>query len=130
MTMLPTVICSFSTIPMVMPNGMFHKSRLNNSKMCMKTQKIWITKTFLRKKNKVGGITHLHFKLYYEASVLKNSMVQAQKQTHGSMEQNREPGNEPTIIWSTNLWQWGKNIQKEKDSFLKKWCWGNRTDTC
>ena len=114
MTMLPTVICSFNTIPMVMPNGVFHKSRWNNSKICMKTQKTWITKTFLRKKNKVGGIIHLHFKVYYEASVIKNSVVQAQKQTHRSMEQNKEPGNESTVIWSTNLWQRRQKYMKRK----------------
>ena len=32
----------------------------------------------------------------------QNSMVLAQKQTHRSMEQNREPKNEPTLIWSIN----------------------------
>ena len=29
-----------------------------------------------------------------------NSMVLAQKQTHSSMEQNREPRNKPTYLWS------------------------------
>ena len=33
----------------------------------------------------------------------QDSMVLAQKQTNMSMEQNREPRNEPTAIWSTNL---------------------------
>ena len=32
-------------------------------------------------------------------------MVLAQKGTHISMEQNREPRNEPTLIWSINLRQ-------------------------
>ena len=33
----------------------------------------------------------------------QDSMVLAQKQTLISMEQNREPRNGPTSIWSTNL---------------------------
>jgi len=35
----------------------------------------------------------------------QNSMVLAQKETQRSTEQNREPKNEPTIIWSINLLQ-------------------------
>ena len=33
----------------------------------------------------------------------KTSMVLAQKQTHSSIEQNREPRNEPTLTWAINL---------------------------
>ena len=32
-------------------------------------------------------------------------MVLAQKQTHRSKEQNREPRNKPILTWSINLWQ-------------------------
>ena len=41
-------------------------------------------------------------------------MVLAQKQTYGSTEQNSEPRNRPTHLWSINLQQKGKNIQWEK----------------
>ena len=33
----------------------------------------------------------------------QDSMVKAQKQTHGPMEQNREPRNGPSALWATNL---------------------------
>ena len=33
----------------------------------------------------------------------QNSVVLAQRQTHRSMEQNREPRNKPTHKWSINL---------------------------
>ena len=33
----------------------------------------------------------------------EDSMLLAQKHTHKSMEENREPRNGPTNIWSTNL---------------------------
>ena len=32
-------------------------------------------------------------------------MVLAQKQTYGLIEQNREPRNKPTYLWSVNLWE-------------------------
>ena len=41
-------------------------------------------------------------------------MVLAQKQTHRSMEQNREPRNGPTNVWPTNLCQNKKEYPMEK----------------
>ena len=41
--------------------------------------------------------------LYYK--YLQNSMVLAWKQTYGSMEENREPKNKLTLLWSINLQQ-------------------------
>ena len=56
-----------------------------------------IVKAILRKKNKAGLETIL------QSYSNQNSMVLAQKQIYGSMEQNREPRNKPTHLWSTNL---------------------------
>ena len=41
----------------------FHRSRTNNSKICVELQKTQIAKGLLRK-NKAGGITFSNFKLY------------------------------------------------------------------
>ena len=67
----------------------------------------------MKKKNKAGGITLPDFKLYYK-SVIKDSMVLAQKQTHRPMEQNREPRNGPSVLWATNLRQSRKKHPVEK----------------
>ena len=40
----------------------------------------------------------------------QTSTVQAQKQTHRSTEQNRDPRNKLTYIWSINRQQRGKKI--------------------
>ena len=54
-------------------------------------------KTILRKKNKATAIMLPAVKLLYKAAVIK-TVILAPKQTHRSMEQNREPSNKPTLI--------------------------------
>ena len=53
----------------------------------------------------------------------------AQKQTLRSTEQNREPRNGQT--YGQRIFdKAGKNIQWNKDSLFRKWCWENWTATC
>ena len=47
-------------------------------------------------------------------------MILTQKKTHRSMEQNREPRNGPTIIWSPNLPQSRKEYPVRKRRFLQQ----------
>ena len=45
------------------------------------------------------------------------------RQTYRPMEQNREPRNKPTHIWSTDLGQKCQEHTMEKYSVFNKWCW-------
>ena len=53
-------------------------------------------------KDKVWEITLSDLKLHYKAVVIK-TVCTGVKQTHRSVEQNREPRNKPVYIWSVNL---------------------------
>ena len=45
------------------------------------------------------------------------------------MEQDKKSRDRPTHLWSLNLWQGGKNIQR-KDRLFKKRHWENWATTC
>ena len=49
----------------------------------------------------------------------------AQKQTHRSMEQNRELRNKPTCVWLINLLERSQEYTTGKDSLFSKCCWKN-----
>ena len=70
-----------------------------------------IAKAILRKKKKAGGI-----KSYSN----QNSVVLIQKQTGGSVEQNREPRNKPTHLQSFNLCQRRQEYTMEKTWSLQQ----------
>ena len=52
-------------------------------------------------------------------------MVLTQKQTHRSMEQNRDPTNKPKHYGQLIYNKGGKNIQWRKGSLFNKWCQEN-----
>ena len=75
----------------------------NNPKICMEPEKTQNSQRNIEKENQGRGHHNTGFQAVLQSCDHQDTMVLAQKQTHRSMEQNREPRNGPSILWSTNI---------------------------
>ena len=69
----------------------------------MEPQKAPNSESNLEKEEKNWRHHNSRFQDILQSCSVQNSIVLAQKQTHRSMEQNRERRNQPTLTWSINL---------------------------
>ena len=68
-SLLPKAI--YRCNPYQATNGIFHRTRTNNFKVCIEEQRPWLAKTALRKKNRAGGIILSDFRVYCKATAVK-----------------------------------------------------------
>ena len=85
-------------------NGTFHRARTNNFTICMEIQKSSNNQSNLKQdwnwRNQPAWLQAL-----LQSHSHQDSMVLAQRQKYRSMEQNRNPRDKPTHLWTPYLWQ-------------------------
>ena len=76
---------------------------INNLKICVESEKTPNSQGNIEKENQSQGHHNARFQVVLQSCDHQDSVVLAQKQTHRSMEQNRESKKGSSTLWSTNI---------------------------
>ena len=79
-----------------------HTVGTNNLKICVELEKTLNSQGNIKKENQSQGHHSTRFQAVLQRCNHQDSVVLAQKQTHRSMEQNRESRSGPSTLRSTN----------------------------
>ena len=98
--------------------GISQKTRANDFKICIEAQRTLNNQGSIEKEEQNFRSHCPWFWTMLQRYSNQNSKVLAEKQTHRSMKQNREPRNKPMHLWSINLWQGRREYTMEESQSL------------
>ena len=96
------------------PMDILQRVGTNHLKICVESEKTPNSQGAIEKENHSWGHHNARFQVVLQSCDHQDSVVQAQKQTHRSMEQNRESRSGPSTLWPTNIRQRRKDYPLEK----------------
>ena len=91
---------------------------INHLKICVESEKTPNHQGNIKKESHIWGHHNARFQVVLQSCDHQDSVVLAQKQTHRSMEQNREPRSGPSTLWPT-IRQSRKDYPLEKRQSLQ-----------
>ena len=118
-----------NVIPVKLPMEFFFTEPRKKFTIHRETQRPWIVKAILKKKNGVGEINIPDFRLYCKATFIKTDCYWHKNRNKDQWNKRESPEINPCTYRYLIFDKGGKNIQRSKDSFFNKWCWENWTTT-
>ena len=88
-------------------------------RICVESEKTLNSQGNIEKEIQSQGHHNARFQVVLQSCDHQDSVVLSQKETHRSMEQNKEPRNEPSTLWSTNIRQSRKDFPLEERQSLQ-----------
>ena len=102
-SVLPNLTSRFNAISIKIPASYFVDIDKWILKFTWRGKRPSTANAILKENNRVGELMLPNFKTHYKSYNIQDCVILVREKTNRLMEQNREPRNRPTEIWSPDL---------------------------